>query len=224
MIPRRAEAGVALESHLDAVHLERHRDEAGVAAVGDVAVGGDDPGLVFPAGVGRVDEGHKLDDDSRWTVILVAIGVMTAVDAGVPGASRLGWDGWILDLARQGAGRPLRTVVSADVQEGYKHPVLHLELATLGGVLGQQHLSARVSHLEIVIAIGEASSRLGGIGSRPTVQVDVDLALIADVFVDDSAVRSGSENGSPQRSTRRPIDAVYGKTHCEDNQSDCDEQ
>jgi hypothetical protein len=100
LIPRRAEAGVALESCLGAADLQRHWDDAGVTTVGDIAVGGNDPGLVFAARVGRVEEGHELDHDGRWPMILVAIRVMAPARAGVSGPGRVGRDGWILDVAR----------------------------------------------------------------------------------------------------------------------------
>ena len=116
MISWGTEAGVALESRLLALDLQRPRDRVRVTTVSDVAVGRDDPRLIDAAWVGGVEEGHELDHDSWRAMVLISIGVVAAADARVAGPGRVGWVRGILDVAGEGTGGPLGVVGCADVE------------------------------------------------------------------------------------------------------------
>ena len=134
-------------------------------------------------------------------MVLISIGVVATADARVVGFGRVGGIRGILDVAGEGASRPFRVVGCADVEQGREDPISHFDLAALGWVFGQQHLAAGGGHLEVVVAVGQAGCRLGSIRPGPTVQINLVLAFVMDVLIDDRAVRSGSENGPVQGRT-----------------------
>lgn len=155
------------------------------------------PGLVNVAVVRGVKEGHELNDRRRRPVVKVDVRVVIATgtgdalhDMGIVGRRR---------RVLNGAWRVVRSVRSPNRHQLNDHSALHPDLAALCGVFGEKNRSGRICHLEVVVPVWEPCSSLRSMRSGATIQVDVYLAVVMHVLVDDFTICRRGKDGTRQR-------------------------
>ena len=183
---------------MPAAFFNRRRYDIGVAAVHRINKCRDYPSLVNVALVRGIEEGHELNDYRRRPVIQVDVRVVMAArtgdaldDMGIVGRCR---------RVLNGAWRVARSVRSPNRHQLNDHSALDPDLTTRRGVFGEKNRSRRICHLEVIVPVWEPCSSLGGMRSGATIQVDVYLAVVMDVLVDDFTICRRCKDGTRERS------------------------
>ena len=103
----------------------------------------------------------------------------------------------------------------------HDHSALHPDLAALCRVFGEKNLSGRICHLKVIVPVWEPCSSLGRMRSGATVQVNVYLAVVMHVLVDDFTIGGRGKDGTRQRGGDT---TNYHEAHYDGNCDDGDHQ